>query len=155
MVRQYRPEIDGRVYIRPALAAGPLYLLTSFLWAYLLEAAHGPVALPLVDHWFLIPLSMLIGLVASALIGFLPAFFALGLGVQLASFLGAIGISGQLYVVWGLLGGGMAALILLPFNHGDFSWFGNVPFIATGVLCALIARRYVRWVPADDEAEGG
>ncbi|WP_145961040.1 hypothetical protein [Sphingosinithalassobacter portus] len=151
MAPQLRSEIRIAAYAIPAIAAGPCFLLSFGLWALVTLTDPIPVAVAgeyglIAEIFRLLPFFAVAGIV-----GFIPAVLVLAIGVRLASYVGQILFSAQFYAVWGMLGGGIAALILLPFNHGDCSDPGSFAFLATGTLCALLARRYVRWLPEESE----
>jgi len=94
-----------------------------------------------------IPLSM-----AATVVGFFLALAPMLLGVVAMHWLGNWNLGLRHPASWGLAGGGMAYAFICAINgwEQEYAQVMAQGFVATGTLCALLARRYVRW-PNEEE----
>lgn len=145
-MRSWRPPTHRRSAILiPSAAAGVTFLVSSGVFA-LLES-NRPIG-------FDPAIAAAIGVAILAIpIGFFLALLPMLVGVIAMHWLGSWNLGMRHPAAWGLAGGGMAAAIVIALANGDFDpYFGLAPgFVATGTLCALLARGYVRW-RGDDPA---
>ena len=139
------PTHRWRAVLIPAAAAGAVFTVASGTF-FVLESNATKV----LDSGA--AAALLGGLVIGTPVGFFLALLPMSVGVLAMHWLGSWNLGLRHPAAWALAGGGMAALILIALNRSIFDQdFGPATgFVATGTLCALLARGYVRW-PSEEE----
>ena len=133
-------------------SAGPIGTLV--VWLGLLISAPSNWRDTLPSLLIVMSLSLFIG----AFVAAVPAIF----GVSVMAHIGRRSEGARTYAAWGLAGAFGGAIfmtqIAMLFEGADpflsphpFVWLMTLHGAATGALCALLARRYVRWLPEESE----
>jgi hypothetical protein len=139
MRRWHPPTHRWTAILIPSGSAGAVFLLASSFFALL--ANNRPIRFD-PDNLGVIGLTMF-----AFPVGFFLALLPMLVGVTAMHWFGSWNLGLRHPAAWGLAGGGMAAAIVSTIPHLDYhDSLGTAPgFVATGTLCALLARRYVRW----------
>lgn len=127
------------------LGAGPVFIAT-LLSSIVLENPAQPIVVEV--SWGQIIGAGLAMVFPVMLVGGLLALFPVWLGTKLLAWAGARNIGLRHPAFWGIAGGAMPALLLPFMDLGSGRQFGTT-LIATGAICALIARYGTRW---DDDS---
>ncbi len=144
------PVVEAGTFWFPAFVAGPIFILLSALFT-LPASPTWPDMLPLAEPLPLFPFRIFVFMLLAAGFGMIPALVLLVPGIHLMIALARLSAGMQLFPAWGLAGGTVAAGVLAAFGLRDFANPIALAFVATGILCALLARRYVRWFPETEK----
>ena len=131
-----------------SLVAGPVFILS----AAAISGASAPTqAIPITADGIVL-FVMMTGIVV--IIGFITALLPTAIGTGIMARIGCASPVSRLPVVWGLVGAAsVAVLAWLPdgFGHGNARM--GIAMTISGGVCALICRRYTRWIEQEESAE--
>jgi hypothetical protein len=145
-MRRWHPTTNRSTAILvPAAASGVIFLLST--GAFTLLESNAPKMFDSEAAAMVIPLSFL-----ATIVGFILGLVPMFVGVSAMHWLGSWNLGLRHPAAWGLAGGGMAAAVVIAGSSGHFDTSGGFApaLVATGTLCALLARGYVRW-PSEEE----
>ena len=143
-------KIDAQFARAPVIAsliAGPVFLLSAVVTVAVLFPSQAiPVAADSI-------VTVAMVAVITTIIGFLIALLPTAIGTGIMAWVGCASPVSRLPVVWGFVGAAtVAVLAWLPdgFGHGNARM--GIAMTITGGVCALICRRYTRWIEQEESA---
>jgi len=140
MRRWHPPTHRSTAILVPSTMAGALYMLLAGLFTTL--DTNDPKVFDPQVAVAVIPIA-----VAATFFGFFLALLPMLLGVMAMYWLGSWNLGLRHPAAWGLAGAGITSAFVWGINGWEATYAQGLAagFVATGALCAMLARRYVRW----------
>jgi hypothetical protein len=123
------------------LYAGPVFV-ASLVGTAFAENPAQPLSLPV--HWAEMVGGIILMIMPVILIGMLLAFVPVWLGTNLLAWAGNSNAGLRHPALWAISGGAVVAIPTIMFGAGEV-FPQNLSLIATGAVCAVIARYGTRW----------